>query len=142
MLWRTKVNTCYTYFLIRGEFDPDVITKMLKLQPDSSWKIGTERKGGRGIYPCSAWSFGRCDQYDVITENQIKKTIVPLKDKIPILNLIRKKFDATFSIEVVPEIYPDHSTPSLGPDLEIIDFCHAVRAEIDIDLYVCPSKII
>lgn len=130
------MNTCYTYFLIRGEFDPDVITKILGLQPDSSQKIGTERKGGRGVYPCSAWCFGRCDQYDVITENQIKKTIAPLKDKIPILNLIREKYDATFSIEVVPRVFPGESTPSLGSDLEIMDFCHAVRAEMDIDLYV------
>ena len=136
------MNTCYTYFLIRGDFDPDVITKMLGLQPDSSRKIGTERKNGHGVYPCSTWSFGRCDQYDVITENQIKTTIAPLKDKIPILNLIRKKYDATFTIEVVPEIYPDESTPTLGPDLEIIDFCHAVRAEIDIDLYVYTSEAI
>lgn len=134
------MNTCYTYFSIRGEFDPDDITKMLGLQPDSSWKIGTERKNGHGVYPCSVWSFGRCRQYDVITENQIKKTIAPLKDKISILNLIREKYDATFTIEVVPKIYSDESTPTLGPDLEIIDFCHAVRAEIDIDLYVYTSE--
>lgn len=130
------MNSCYTYFSIRGDFDPDVITKMLGLQPDSTRKIGTERKNGHGIYPCSVWTVGRCDQYDVCIDNQIKKTIASLKDKISILNLIREQFDATFTIEVVPEIYPEESTPALGADLEIIDFCHAVRAEIDVDLYV------
>ena len=33
-------NTCYTYFKITGDFDPDVITKRLELIPSKTWKIG------------------------------------------------------------------------------------------------------
>ena len=134
------MNTCYTYFTIMGDFDPDDLTNMLGLQPDSSRRAGEPRRNGRGVYPCALWSFGRCDRYDVIVAQQIKETIAPLKDKIPILNQIREQYDAAFTIEVVPEIYPGGSTPALGPDLEIIDFCHAIRAEIDIDLYVYSAE--
>ena len=132
------MNSCYTYFKICGNFDPDVVTNMLGLQPNSSWNLGTAMQNGEPR-PFSLWTVGRCDDYDVITENQVKKTISQLKDKIQLLNLIRERYDATFTIEIVPQIYTDETTPALVFDLEIIEFCNAIKANIDIDLYVHSS---
>lgn len=130
-----KENSCYTYFKITGDFDPDIITQKLGLQPSKTWKIGDKRKNGTA-YDFALWEFGRCDQYDVYVENQMLETIAPLTNKINLLNEIRDSYDVTFTLEVVPTVYADNSSPCLAPSMTIIDFCHATRTEMDIDLYV------
>ena len=69
----------------------------------------------------------------------MRKTIAVLQDKIPVLNQIREKYDVSFFLEIVPEIYANDTNPCLAPSLDIIDFCHATRTEIDIDMYVYDS---
>ena len=132
-------NKCYTYFRIVGDFDPDVISTRLGIIPNDSWKPGDLRKDG-SLHTFSCWTCGRCDEYDVGTQNQMRKTISVLIDKIGDLNQIRNEFDVSFYLEVVPEIYVDDINPCLAPTLDVIDFCHATRTEIDIDLYVYSSE--
>ena len=74
-------NSCYTYFKIVGDFDPDEVTHLLSLQPTRTWKIGDFRKNGTK-YDFATWEIGRCKEYDVFVENQMRKTIAPLLDKI------------------------------------------------------------
>ena len=131
-------NKCYTYFRIVGSFDPAEITARLGIVPDDCWKPGDIRNDG-SLYDFSSWTCGRCDEYDVCVENQMRKTISGLLDKIDILNQIRNDFDVSFYLEVVPEIYVDDINPCLAPSLDVIDFCHATRTEIDIDLYIYSS---
>ena len=131
---KTK-NECYTYFRISGDFDPDTISEMLGILPDRSWKIGDSRNDG-STYDFSSWSCGRCDEYDLDTGNQMRKTISVLSDKIDVLNSIRKEFDVIFVLEVVPTIYVNDIKPALAPPLDVIDFCHATRTELDIDYYI------
>ncbi len=128
-------NTCYTYFKITGDFNPDIVTKRLGLIPNKTWKIGDKRRNGT-LFDFALWEFGRCDNYDVIVENQMHMTIAPLLDKIDVLNEIKNEFDVTYTLEVVPTVYADNTSPCLAPSLKVIDFCHATRTEIDIDLYV------
>ena len=131
---KTK-NSCYTYFRIVGDFDPDVISARLGLCPTDSWKIGDRRRNG-SLYNSANWECGMCDEYDVDVGNQMRKTISGLLDKIDELNLIRKEFDVVFFLEVVPYIDVNEITPLLSPPMDVIDFCHATRTEIDIDYYL------
>lgn len=135
---RTR-NSCYTYFKIVGEFDPEEATAILGLQPYKSWKIGDLRRNGTR-YDFAAWFFGRCDDYDVFVENQMRKTIASLLNKVDLLNQIRKSNDVDFVLEIVPTIYVGDTNPCLAPTLDIIDFCHATRTEIDIDMCVVNSN--
>lgn len=128
-------NRCYTYFSIRGVFDPDTITEMLGLQPYKSSKIGDLSRSGVE-FKAASWDFGYCDEYSPCVDEQIRKTIAPLLDKIEILNQIRQEYDVSFFLEVVPTIYAGDTNPTLPPSLDVIDFCHATRTEIDIDMYV------
>ena len=129
-------NSCYTYFRIAGDFDPEEVTAILGLQPDNSWKIGDVRRDGISTYTCANWSFGRCDEYDGLVENQMRKTIAPLLDKIDLLNTIRLQKEVSFFLEVVPTIYVGEPTPSLDPTFDIMEFCIATRTQIDTDIYV------
>lgn len=128
-------NRCYTYFRIVGDFCPDNISDILGLLPETVSKKGDACRNG-AVCNFSEWTFGRCDDYDVEVDNQMRKTIAPLLDKIPLLNKIRAENDVSFYLEVVPTIYCGELTPCLAPSLDVIDFCHATRTEIDIDLYV------
>ena len=132
-------NSCYTYFRITGNFDPDLITERLGLVPEKYWKIGDKRRNGT-LYDFSSWEIGRCEQYDVLVENQMHTTIAPLLDKIDTLNEIKNKVDVDYTLEIVPTVYTSNSSPCLATSLKVIDFCHATRTEIDIDLYVIEQE--
>ena len=131
-------NSCYTYFKIVGDFDPDDISALLNLTPERTWKIGDLRRNGTK-YDFALWEIGRCAEYDVEVENQMRKTISVLQDKISLLNQIRDQYNVTFYLDVVPSIYVDDINPCLAPSLDVIDFCHATRTEISIDLYLYNS---
>lgn len=134
---KTK-NSCYTYFIITGEFDPDRVSALLGLRPDKVRRIGEGRRDGKK-YDCASWEFGRCDTYDPNISYLMETTIQPLRDKIDLLNRIRRENNVSFYLSVVPHIYAKDVSPSLAPSLEVIDFCHATRTELDIDLYVIDS---
>ncbi len=128
-------NSCYTYFRIVGSFDPMEVSALLGLEPLRAWKIGDLRKDG-ARYDFASWEIGRCDKYDICVENQMRQTISPLLDKIDLLRAIGESNDVKFTLEIVPTVYAHNDSPCLAPSLDIIDFCHATRTEIDIDLYV------
>ena len=134
-------NECYTYFKIVGKFDPDDVTQLLGIQPFESWKIGDLRANG-SKFDFASWKTGLCKEYDVYVENQMRKTLEALREKIDLLNRIREENDVAFYLEVVPTVYPVESTPCLAPTLDIIDFFHATRTQIDIDLYVRDTPIL
>ena len=130
-----RENSCYTYFAIEGNFDPDRVTELLGLQPYRTNKIDDLRCDGRP-FEAACWEFGRCDEYDVYTENQMHRTIAPLLDKIELLNKIRMENQVEFTLLIVPTIAAESIYPCLDPSLEVIDFCHATRTHIVIDLYI------
>ena len=139
-------NRCCTYFRITGDFDPDEVTALLGLQPDEAWKRGDPMHKGhasmrREGLTCtsSAWLFGRCDEYDPYVETQMRRTIAPLLDKVDLLSRIREENDVGFYLVIVPNIYAGDVNPCLAPPLDVIDFCHATRTEIDIDMYIYDS---
>ena len=132
-------NKCYTYFKITGNFHPDHITEILNLTPERSWKIGDLRRNGTK-YDFALWEIGRCEEYDVEVENQMRKTIAPLQDKLSLLNKIKEENEIRYYLVIVPTIYVGDINPCLDPPLDVIDFCHATRTEIDIDMYIYDSK--
>lgn len=130
-----RKNHCYTYFKITGDFDPDEVTRRLGIMPENQWKIGDYRRNG-SRYGFANWEIGRCTDYDEIVTNQMRKTITPLLNKVEHLHQIHEDFDVAFVLEVVPTIYSGEMEPALAPNLDIIDFCHATRTEIDIELCI------
>ena len=128
-------NSCYTCFRIVGNFNPEHVSALLNLTPEESWEIGDLRHNGTK-HEFAHWEIGRCTEYDVYVENQMRKTISVLLDKIATLNQIREENDVEFFLEIVPSIYVDDINPCLAPPLDVIDFCHATRTQIDIDMYL------
>ena len=107
----------------------------MNLTPEKAWKIG-DLRGNGARYDFASWEIGRCAEYDVMVENQMRKTLASLWDKVSLLNQIRKENNVHFVLEIVPTIYVDDINPCLAPPLDVIDFCHATRTEIDLDMYI------
>lgn len=128
-------NACYTYFRIAGSFEPDEITKLLGIQPETAHTIGELRRNGTP-YDCAEWTCGRCETYDIDVSKMIRKTILPLLDKTDILRRIKARFDVSMYLEIVPTVYPDESTPMLAPSMDIMRFCVETGTELDVDLYI------
>ena len=130
-------NSCYTYFRIIGNFDPDDITKHLGLEPEDKWKIGEPRRHGIGHYTFAHWEIGRCKEYRVCVTEQMEETIRPLLDRVDLLNEIREEYGATFTLMVVPNIFAGNgeNTPYVSPSHEVIAFCAATHTKLDFDMY-------
>jgi len=136
----TEETQSYTYFSIRGEFDPDDITERLGIEPIRKRKKGDEMPRPVGVtnvryYNCSGWCAeeSNVDRYDV--EKQCLDTIKNLKKKIPELLEIKSLYNVDFTIFVVPTIY-NGETPMIGFNKEVIEFCHLTGTYIDVDMYV------
>jgi len=129
-----KTN-CYTYFTIKGNFDPKHITSLLKLFPSNSWAIGDKRKAGDGYYDFALWEYGRCDKYEIDIEIQCLKTIAELRRKVEVLQRIKQIYDVDYVLEIVPSIYVNEISPALGFGKDVIEFCYLTETYIDIDLY-------
>ena len=147
-------TTCYSYFDIcsegelqygvgfvaeeNSEFDPDYITELLGIEPHNKWRTGEPRRHGAGVYGAykfSRWGACRQDTPENDAREQCLAIVRMLKDKIPALKQIKREYNVSFCIIVVPEIYNEEA-PALCFDEEIIEFCHATGTVIDIDTYV------
>ncbi len=132
-------TTCYTYFSIRGDFDPAEITKILGIEPERTWRKGETTPYG-GTYNNTSWTGCFCREYDIDLSVQMEKTIQPLLSKYEELNLIRTKYNAYLALEVVPKIVYGSDKPILGPSMAIIQFCCETQTHLDIDWYLFPPS--
>lgn len=128
-------NECLTCFCIRGDFDPEAVCASLGLLPGRIARKGALRPDGRPL-PCTMLELGRVEDYDPYTANMMEQTLNPLWDKTEALNRLRQETGVTLTLEVVPRLHTGEITPCLAPSLRVMDFCHATRTELDIDLYV------
>lgn len=137
---KEKKTRCYTYFHIYGKnFDPEQLKKALGLSAFRSHSDTDTNRAGK-TYNFSTLSICYVEDYNVYLYKMMEKTIEPLWDKIDLLNELREKYNLKYYINVVPHIYTDEITPVLSPSLKVMDFCHLVRAEIDIDYYIYDQR--
>lgn len=132
-------TTCYTYFSIRGDFDPAEITRILGIEPERTWRKGETTPYG-GTYNNTSWTGCFCRDYDIDLSVQMEKTIQPLLSKYEELNLIRTKYNAYLTLEVVPKIVFGSDKPILGPSMAIMQFCCETQTHLDIDWYLFPPS--
>lgn len=139
--YHAERTQCMTYFRITGNFDPDDITKYLRLVPESVQHIGDVRSNGVP-YDYAAWRFGTVKSHRLDTANQMMQTIDPLLTKADLLRKIKLTYDAKLTLIVVPLVRYDEPTPMLAPSPAVMRFCMETGTEIDIDLYVaCPDDM-
>ena len=112
-------TTCYSEFVIQSNgkmtengfisdsnsyFDPEEITKSLKIIPHNTTTMNESRSIGKGIYPFSTWYGCKKETPTLDATIQVKKIVEELEEKIPTLLQIKNQYNVNFSITIVPSV--------------------------------------
>jgi hypothetical protein len=136
-------SNTYVYFALNGdEFDPDIITQKLGIEPTSS-----NKKGDQGTYnPAlgySSWKYSTQRNQEYLEVDRLVDEIVNLfYNKIEIINQLKTELNLHSVLQIVLDIdiNPEISTPSLGYHLKTIEFLYTTKTETDVDLYKFDSR--
>lgn len=121
-----------------GIFDPDEITKTLDIKPFKSWKSGDLRQDGSS-YSFSSWAAGKSIMDGADVEAQCLETIQYFKNKIPQLQLIKKQYEVTLGIMIVPSIF-HNEPPIISLNEKVIQFCYETDCSIEVDMYIYDEE--
>jgi hypothetical protein len=132
-----KCNS-YVYFALKGDnFDPQIITDRIGIEPTESWKKGSKGKYNP-VLKYSSWILSTPKGKESIEIDKLVDEIVyALKDKIEIINQLKSEFklDSVLEIVIDIDINPEKSTPALGHDLKTIEFLYLTKTITDVDIY-------
>jgi len=132
-----KNYNSYVYFALKGDFDPQVVTDRIGIEPSEKWK-----KGDKGRYKktldFSRWILSTDKGKEhMFIDKLVDEIVNKLFDKIQIINEIKEQFqlDSVLEIVMYVDTNEDYSTPALGHDLKTIEFLFRTRTRTDVDIY-------
>ena len=138
-----KGNT-YVYFALTGDnFDPQVVTERIRVNPTETWKKGDNGKYKRVLeYSCWKLSSNKGEEY-LMVGRLVDEVINKLFDKIEIINELKSQFKLNSILEIVMYIdtNEEQSTPALGHDLKTIEFLYRTQTTTDVDIYRFNSAL-
>ncbi|TFE02339.1 DUF4279 domain-containing protein [Jeotgalibacillus salarius] len=129
-----KTKTMLYFEIAATHMDTKSVTEKLGVTPSERYQNGDLIEGSNRYRKQSAWRISSGYQEDLFLDDSFKKVIDPLREKISVINDIRKEYNATCRLIVVSEMFDGH-TPALGFPADIVRFAAEVDAEIDLDLY-------
>lgn len=139
VFYHTPHTSCLTYFEIRGKFDPDHVTELLRMTPERIQRMEDKRPDGTP-YDEAIWRYGSCIDYDGKASGQMLQTISALIPKADLLRKIRLMNRVSMTLQVVPMVRYDEKPPQLAPSMQVMRFCLETGTDLNIDLYVsCPD---
>lgn len=123
--------------VVGDSFDPDIITKLINIQPDIKWEKGDEyiKNGKLNQRTYSNWMIttGYCETLDV--DELMSSFSCRFRDRIVELNSCKKRFGLEYVCEVVVKI-ENAQPPSLYWNTNSLRLLDSIGADLDIDLYV------
>jgi len=128
------------YFTFFGEFYKDEITSIMQIPPTYSFNKGEKMRNkltdddNPPKYKFSRWSYGTDYENTRDIEEQCDRIIAQLKNKIPEILSIIEHYNCKTEFVIV-SVVEKGKTPALHFNQNILDFCIAVKADIDIDIY-------
>lgn len=126
-------NEGEVYFKLVGEFDPDIVTKELGIEPTR-----VKRKGSpMPKYDAWHYSQGKATADFIDIYEMSSKLIETLDPKANAIVEVIKKHKLIAELQVVLWITMNDeiSTPTIGFEQNVIQFLSKVGASIDIDTY-------
>lgn len=123
-------------FNIKGkEFDPDIITKELQIEPSDYWKKGDQIKNKSVYRSFSCWSYRTGYEESLDVNNQLTSIINKFKDSKNKLVEMRNCQSLDYVVSIVIRI-ENNEKPAVYLTSDSIDFANSIKAEFDFDLYI------
>jgi len=128
----------YVYFALTGDnFNPQVVTDRIGINPTDKWTKGDKGKY-KPILDYSCWEYSTIEGKEyLMVRSLLDEVISKLFDKIEIINELKSQFNLNSKLEMVLYIdtNEEQSTPSLGYDLRTIEFLYRTQTKTGIDIY-------
>jgi len=130
-------SNSYVYFAFQGDnFDPNLVTTELGIEPTDSWRTG---ESGKYIqqqkYSC--WQLKSTSDELLDMDKLVTEVVSQLSEKIELINNLKQRLnlDTVLSIVLYININEEQSTPYLGHNSEVISFLHRTGTTTDVDIY-------
>jgi hypothetical protein len=136
---RTKVMVCFSIY--GDTFPLDYVTEKLGITPTNTYGKGdvVPNRSTTRYRLETTWDLGTDYQESLDVNEQLHQIINQLRDKVTIINKIKKAYPVEckfFIVIIIEEGY----TPALYLNKEVINFASSIEAEVDIDLYANPYE--
>ncbi len=133
-----KTQVMVEFRILGDEFEPEIFTSALLINPTSSWKKGENYINQNNMivkkkFSCWTISSGREESLDI--GEQLYKVINKLIGKESILVNLKEQYDIDYTIDVIVEI-EDSLSPAVYLESKAIKFANDIGATFDFDLYV------
>ncbi len=133
-----KTQVMVEFRIIGDDFNPEVFTSALSVEPTKSWNKGDEyinQSNLLSIKKNSSWgiSSGRRDSLDM--GKQIYEVLDKLIGKEKILVNLKSKYNIDYTIDIVIEV-ENGQTPAVYLESKAIKFANDIGATFDFDMYV------
>ena len=133
-----ETHRTYVYFALTGDdFNPEVITSKLEIQPTRTWKKGDKGKY-KPILEYACWELSTKIGAEYIDIDKLVDEIIDkLFDKIHIINELKLQLHLNSILEII--LYVDtnekQTTPALGHNHKVIEFLYKTNTATDVDIY-------
>ncbi|KKC50155.1 hypothetical protein VE23_24415 [Paenibacillus sp. D9] len=117
------------------DFNPQIITDQLNIQPHTSWRKGDSVEGKPIVRKKSCWSFSTGYQESLDINDQLSEIIERFQGESEKLIELKKAHNLEILVSIVINI-EENQKPAMNFNKEAISFIHQIGAEVDIDLYI------
>ena len=129
-----KTNVMVEFSVIGEKFNPNVITKVLQIEPTEYYFNGDKSK--RNIERKETCWYISTGYVDTLYISDVLSTIIDkLKDKEKKLNDLKNQLNLTYKFFIVIKI-ENGQVPAIYLDSKVIDFANSIKAEFDFDMYI------
>lgn len=122
------------FSIIGEEFNPNVITEKLELEPTEQYMKGEKNKRNFERKE-TCWSISTDYIETLYISELIDELLYKLSSKKDILIHLKKEINLEFKFFIVINI-ENNIKPAIYLDKRIIEFANAIEAEFDFDLYI------
>lgn len=132
---KQETNVMIEFSVFGEDFDPCVITEILKITPKLIWRKG-DKIGERNLFRQeNCWVFGTNYEVSLDIDEQLSSLLEVLQPCKRKLIQLKEELKIEYGLEVVINIVQGQ-TPAMYLGKDIIKFCNDIGVTIDVDLYV------
>ncbi|WP_449622910.1 DUF4279 domain-containing protein [Robertmurraya sp. Marseille-Q9965] len=130
-----KTNILAEFNIIGDEYDIEVISEQLGIEPTNYYKKGDKILNKEIQRKETCWSISSGYQISLDINDQLEKILSIIKPKRKILNKLREQYKLDYKFIIVIRV-EENQSPAIYLENEVIEFANNIKADFDFDLYI------